>query len=361
MYLSGPCIFNFTLNALPEIRELGFNEIEVSTGPSSVFPNSAEPTGKPRIIDSTSGIKTGQLREVLDRCAELGLKVDLGMTAHQMPQWVFKQWPDARNASPNFMLPYDIEHPEVKRLLKRWYEIVMPQIAGHPALNSIWVANEPGYLNPNQRNVAIFRSWLEQKYGTMARLNKAWGTHLESFEQISPGAGRAYIPGGAATQAAQADWWWYSSERLARHFAWFRDLVHQYDPKLPVSIKLFNATFNPQFKPPMRANEEPIEDLMEIEGYDGGSYPFAKSYADFLRSLSPKKPLANLEYKFGSPPQRTKLDFWKEAMKGASLNDWWCWHPKPTFSPVPGNSIALYEAAMDQARYSTAASAGDGV
>ncbi len=348
VFLSGPCVFNFTLGELPMIRDLGFNVIQVSTGPSAVFPTSDQATGTPRIIDYNERIKTGDVKDVLDQCAKLGIKVDLGLTAHFMPKWFYEKHPDAKNNAPNFMMPYDIESPDARKLIENWYAVVMPEIANHPALNSIWIVNEPGYLNPNERNLVLFRQWLKDKYKTVDAMNKTWGTKLADFDAITAGKGRDYIPGGVTTSPANADWWWFSSERVTRHFEWMRDLVHKYDPTVFVSAKLFNATFNPGFKPPMRTNEEPVDDLMAYAGYDGGSYPFAKSYADFLRSLSPEKPIANLEYKFASPPQRARLDFWKEAIKGAGLIDWWCWHTKPAFSRAPSYSIALYAAALDK-------------
>src|SRR5690606_26450536 len=61
IFLSGPCFFNFTIKYLPVARDLGFNVIQVSTGPSSVFETSEEPTGVPRIIDYNERTKTGEL------------------------------------------------------------------------------------------------------------------------------------------------------------------------------------------------------------------------------------------------------------------------------------------------------------
>lgn len=348
VFLSGPCFFNFTIRYLPVARDLGFNVIQVSTGPSSIFETSAEATGVPRITDYNERIRTGALVEVLDQCAKFGIKVDLGLTSHFMPKWVYEQWPDAKNQFVLWdMMPYDIEHPEVLNLIQRFYEIVMPQIAGHPALNSIWVANEPEYMNPNERNMAIFQPWLQAKYGTIDALNKAWGTALEAFEEIRASGKRGNpVPDAVSTDAARLDWWTYSTERLVRHFQWQKDLIHRYDPDLPITVKLYNGTFNPQFKPMSRADEESSFRIMDYMGISGGSYPFSKPYKDFLRSHDPAKPLANLEYKFGSPAARTQLDFWQEAMQGVTHINWWCWHPNPAFSPVPTSAQSMHQAAL---------------
>ncbi len=347
MFLSGPCFFNFTIKYLPVARELGFNVIQVSTGPNSIFETSEEATGIPRISDYNEKTKTGGLVEVLDQCAELGIKVDLGLTSHFMPKWVYEKWPDAKNQFVLYnMMPYDIEHPEMLKLVERFYDNVMPQIAGHPALNSIWIANEPEYMNPNERNIAIFRPWLQEKYKTIENLNKAWGTELKSFDDIvASGRKGNPVPDAASTNGAKRDWWKYSTERLMRHYEWQKGLVHKYDPTIPVTAKLYNGTFNPQFKPMSRADEESTFDLFgSYMGISGGSFPFSKPYKDFLRSLNPSQPMANLEYKFGGV--LTKLFFWQETMQGVTNNNWWCWHPNRTFSAVPKDAESMHQAAL---------------
>lgn len=345
VFLNGPCYFGFTLPYLADARKLGFNVVEISLGPDSIFPDSEEPTGTARIDPKIK--KGNELVAILDQCQALGLKVDLGLTPHFLDDWVYEKWPDARNKFVLYgMMPYDIEHPDMLKLIETFYETVMPQIAGHPALNSIWIANEPEYMNPNERNMAIFRPWLKKKYETIEALNEAWGTKLSSFDEIvASGRKGNPVPDAASTDAAKYDWWKYSTERLMRHWDWQKSLIRKYEPDLPVAVKLYNGTFNPQFKPVSRADEESSYDHMDYIGLSGGSFPFSKSYKDFMRSVDPSKPLANLEYKFGG--LRAKLDFWQETMQGCSHIDLWCWHPNHAFSPVPSDARSMYYAALD--------------
>ncbi len=340
MFLSGPCFFDFTAKYIPVAAELGFNVIQVSFGPDRVFPKSLDEVAVPHVGSQT-------LPELLDECEKLGIKVDLGLTSHFMPKWVYEKYPDARNKFVLYgMMPYDIEHPEVLKVIQKFYDTVMPTIANHPALNSIWIANEPEYMNPNERNIAIFRPWLEAKYKTIDNLNKAWGTELKSFDEIVAGGRKGHpVPDAVSTGGAMLDWWKYSTERVMRHFKWQKDLIHKYDPTLPVSAKLYNGTFNPQFKPMSRVDEESAFDMFgSYMGMDGGSFPFSKPYKDFLRSLEPTQPMANLEYKFGGI--LTKLFFWQETMQGVTDNNWWCWHPKRAFSAVPKDAQSMHQAAL---------------
>ena len=58
----------------------------------------------------------------------------------------------------------------------------MKEVAGHPALNSIWLANEPCMLNIGPRSGALFREEMRKKYATLETLNAAWGTTFADFE-----------------------------------------------------------------------------------------------------------------------------------------------------------------------------------
>ena len=340
VFLCGPAMFNFLIHELPIVKEYGYNVIGVSTGPDSVFPDSPEPTGELRIIDYNKS--EGAVCKVLDRCRELGLKVDLGLTCHFMPKWVYEKYPDARNTGPNFMMPYDIEHPEVLKLIERWYEIVMPMVAKHPALNTIWIANEPGYLNYGERNLALFREELRVKYGTVERLNEAWGTDHKSFDSVKKAPKFS-----SERQTPYVDWWYFSQGRVTRHFNWMKELIRKYDKEVPVCVKTMHDMMNPYFRISARINTEEVSDMSEALGFDSGTYPFHMCYYDWLRSLSPSKPLMNLEFYAFGPAERTKLAMWKAVMHGVAATDWWCWHPKDSFTSALSKAASMYHCARE--------------
>ena len=340
IFLSGPCIFNFVIQDLPVVRDFGFNLISVSTGPNSIFPDSDEPTGELRVIDYNTS--EGALVKVLARCQELGLKVDLGLTSHFMPGWLYEKHPDAKNRFANFMMPYDIEHPAALKLIERFYGIVMPQIANHPAINSIWVANEPGYSNFGERNLALFRTWLHGKYQNIEALNTAWGTTWKSFDEV-----RNAPKFQTEQQVPGVDWWNYSQARVTRHFSWMKSMVREHDPGVPVCVKTMHDMLNPYFRISARINQEEVSDISEVLGFDCGTYPFAMCYYDWLRSLSPEKPLMNLEFYAFGPAERTKLAMWKAVMHGVAAADWWCWHPKDSFSSALSKAASMYHCARE--------------
>jgi len=340
VFLCGPGMFNFVIQDLPVVRDFGFNLIGVSTGPDSIFPDSEEPTGELRIIDYNTS--EGAVVKVLARCQELGLKVDLGLTSHFMPGWLYEKHPDAKNRFTNFMMPYDIEHPAALELIKRFYGIVMPKLANHPAVNSIWVANEPGYSNFGERNLATFRTWLQGKYRNIEALNAAWGTIWKSFDEI-----RRAPRFEKERQVPSVDWWHYSQARVTRHFAWMKSMVRKHDQDVPVCVKTMHDMLNPYFRISARINQEEVSDMSEALGFDCGTYPFAMCYYDWLRSLSPEKPLMNLEFYAFGPAERTKLAMWKAVMHGVAATDWWCWHPKDSFSSALSKAASMYHCARE--------------
>ena len=67
--------------------------------------------------------------------------------------------PDARlqGYSTAGFIPFDIEHPAALAFTERFFDIAMKEVAGHPALNSIWLANEPTYYSISPLSAALFR------------------------------------------------------------------------------------------------------------------------------------------------------------------------------------------------------------
>ena len=144
-----------------------------------------EPTGKLLVADYDDPELT--VRRFLDKCLELGIKVDLGLNMHPMPEWFFEKYPDARlqGFTNSGFIPFDIEHPAARAFTERFLEIAMKEVAGHPALNSIWLANEPVMLNVGPLSESIFREEMREKYVEINALNKAWGSEFVDFESIT--------------------------------------------------------------------------------------------------------------------------------------------------------------------------------
>lgn len=308
--------------------------------PPSGGPAIPAPTGKLLVADYND--KKLTVRRFLDRCSELGIKVDLGLNMHPAPQWFFDQHPDARlqGYSVAGFIPFDIEHPAALELTERFLDAAMKEVANHPALNSIWLANEPSLYNMGPLSAARFRAEMREKYGSIGAFNAAMGTAYADFEAVEP------PPLGSGSRLG-TEYWWFNLRRLTHFFTFMQQCVRKHDKTVSTCFKLNNLQMG-WYCPPMNVDQEAVTDISEIIGMDSGTMPFARPYYDWLRSLSPEKPLVNLEFKGGG--DATWLTMWRAALWGMAAIDWWCWHPKPTFSSAMCYTVALHEGPLAMAQ-----------
>ncbi len=342
VFAAGVHLFSLWLDELPVVRELGYTAIHVSAASRSVFPEADSAAGELRLGDLAGPPENNaSVRALLDRCAELGLKVNLTLTSNP-PDWFFVKHPAAklRGGSAERKLRYDIEDPDALQWIERYYDAAMPQIAGHKALNSICLADEPTLLNLGARSAALFREHVQGKYGTVEKLNGAWCTDYASFADIRIDRS----PRTAMSASAQLEFWWFNLGRLTRHLEWLSSLVRKHDPDLPVTFKLNDTPLGLPCPVPDVAREA-VADLGQVAGFGAGMRLSDKPFADLLRSLSPDKPLVNLELPNGA--SRIRLDFWKGALSfGLAGFDAGCWYPRPGFWPSRGHAPTLHAGAL---------------
>jgi hypothetical protein len=74
--------------------------------------------------------------------------------------------------------------------------------------------------------VAHYRAWLEMKYGQVAHLNDAWGTHYASFADITP-------PAPPVRDLPSMDWLRYRNASMADRFVYHFSAIKSVDPSRP--------------------------------------------------------------------------------------------------------------------------------
>lgn len=336
VFMSGMCMFALWMD-FETVREFGYNLVHLGLTPGSIYPDSEEPTGKPRMADYNDPSKDG-LVDVLDTCERLGIKVDVGVCMNPLPEWFYEKYPAARlnGFTVAGMVPYDIENPDVQRFLSDYYKEVMKAIGGHPAINSIWLANEPTYYNLGEPSTALFQEEMSVKYGGLEGINKAWGMSLTNMVEVRPW--------GSLNEKGNTDFWWFNLGRLTKHFQWMSDEIHKHDPEVPTCFKLNNLIMG-WYSPIQNVDQEAVSDIGKIIGCDSGAYPFAIPYYDWLKSLDPDRPVVNLEFKSGGI--RAGLDLWKVALHGHAGVDFWCWHGNPKFSTAMTHTSNLHRQALE--------------
>jgi beta-galactosidase len=153
-----------------------------------------------RLEPAPGKYQMGWLQEVLDLAGERGLSVVLGTPTATPPKWLVDRMPD--------MLPIDQEGRPKKFGSRRHYCFshsgyraesarIVTKLAEtfgqHPALAAWQTDNEYGchgtILSYSDAARVGFRTWLEDKYEAIERLNQAWGNvfwsmEYESFDEI---------------------------------------------------------------------------------------------------------------------------------------------------------------------------------
>ena len=92
--------------------------------------------------------------------------------------------------------------------------------------------NHAGFWCAEPPAVAAFQSWARRKFGAIARLNRAWGARLSSFEEL-----RFLLPGqpmGDARWIDQAEW--YRGAMTAWCEVWLRSARRHAPPGLPIYL-----------------------------------------------------------------------------------------------------------------------------
>ncbi|MCM3696126.1 beta-galactosidase [Microbacterium oleivorans] len=171
----------------------------------------------------------GWLDDVIALLHANGIAVDLGTPTASPPAWFFAQYPDARavtkdGVSMGFGARGMVSHsaPEYRAAIARIASALAERYGDHPAVVLWHIHNEYGVpvgedFSPHA--VRAWRRWLEEKYGSIAGLNAAWGTafwgqHYEEWDHVgAPAAAPSTI-----NPAQKLDWARFTDAMLRECF-----------------------------------------------------------------------------------------------------------------------------------------------
>ena len=162
------------------------------------------------------------------------------------PPWLAHRYPeslpvteDGRTLWPGGRQAYCPSSPAYRERALELCRRMAERYGRHEAVVLWHVGNEFGNHNAwchCDTSAAAFRWWLERRYGSVERLNDAWGTQFwsqryDDFEQVLP-------PRSAPTHAnptQQLDFARFSSDQLLDNFVVERDVLHRLSPGVPVT------------------------------------------------------------------------------------------------------------------------------
>lgn len=133
--------------------------------------------------------------EWLDRIVDLlwknGIQTLMGTPTSQPPPWLYRKYPDlypvnAEGIRYNFggRYLYCFNHPAMVEYTHKIVSAIAKRYANHPAVIGWHIDNEFGHVTREcyckEYCEPAFHKWLGARYGTLERLNDAWGTSFWS-------------------------------------------------------------------------------------------------------------------------------------------------------------------------------------
>lgn len=177
--------------------------------------------------------------EAIRILADHGIKVLMCTPSRTPPPWVYRKHPgvvnttvDGRLNNAGFRYLIGLAHPEFVALAQRIDQAVIEHFARNDAITGWQIDNEVGQGNDCycERCRTLFHAYLREKYGTVERLNAAWGTHFWSFTSTDfadvPFPDRLQHPSPQLALAYRR----FMSKLNVDFTRWRYELIHRLDP-----------------------------------------------------------------------------------------------------------------------------------
>jgi beta-galactosidase len=155
-------------------------------------------------------INLATVAQVISDARQNGLLVYFGVTMEQAPAWLWKKYPDASmvyetgqpyNDPTQYLFPNDAKpgpcwhHPGAREAGSRFVEGVGREIGKYDNILvwNVWQEIGFGNMRPGHMGLCYcantlreFRIWLQEKYGTLAALNRVWLSGYADWDEIEP-------------------------------------------------------------------------------------------------------------------------------------------------------------------------------
>ncbi|WP_098749003.1 beta-galactosidase [Paenibacillus sp. EZ-K15] len=192
------------------------------------------------------------LDETIDRLYRNGVYICLATSTGAHPAWMARKYPDVlrvdyegrkrkfggrHNSCPN--------SPTYRKYAKIMAGKLAERYKAHPAVLIWHVSNEYGGYCYCDNCAAAFRTWLEQRYGTLDAVNKAWNTRFwgHTFydweDIVVPNALSEEWSGNRTNfQGISLDYRRFQSDSLLDCYKLERDELKRITPDIPVTTNL---------------------------------------------------------------------------------------------------------------------------
>jgi beta-galactosidase len=247
----------------------------------------------------------GWLDRVIDLLHEGGIAVDLATATASPPPWASAIYPELLPSDENGAVywpgsrqQFAPTSPVYRRLAAELVTRLAERYAAHPAVTMWHVNNEYGcHLNLDYSDAArdAFRVWLEDRFGTIAELNEAWGTYFwsqrySSFAEVFPPRKAPY----SHNPAQLIDFRRFTSDALLECYLMEKRIIRASGATQPITTNFMGA-FKPADYWRWAQEMDVITDDCYPDPNDPESFRAAAFQRDLMRSLKPHVPWLLME------------------------------------------------------------------
>ena len=178
------------------------------------------------------------LAEIIDKLHARGIQTILATPSATRPAWMAHKYPEVRRVRADRVRElYNRRHnycytsPIYREKVRAINEKLAQRFGDHPAVILWHISNEMGGECHCPLCQEEFRRWLQNRYGSLAALNKAWNTRFWSHDYSDWAQIESPAPQGEnAIQGLTLDWKRFVSSRHVDFFRFERDVVRQFAP-----------------------------------------------------------------------------------------------------------------------------------
>jgi beta-galactosidase len=247
----------------------------------------------------------GWLDRMMDLLAANGINADLATATAAPPPWLAHKYPDSLPMTkdgitlfPGSRQQYDPHSVAYRELGSRLVTRLAERYKSHPALAMWHINNEYGcHVSESftPAATAAWRKWLQARYGTIERLNDAWGTafwsqRYDDWAEINaPRTAPTFI-----NPTQQLDWRRFSNDSILDLMKMEVDILRKITPDVPVVTNFMGF-----FKPLDYWEWAKHEDVVSTDNYPDPMEAFSPIYSamhyDLMRSLRQGQPWVLME------------------------------------------------------------------
>lgn len=232
VFFTGYGHFSTARKYIPKWPRLGVNIIQIETGPRSTLPQEDVVTSDP--IRSYIG-------GALEEGARNNVMVCWLASPHYFPSWALDKWPELKLGGGGF-LHFTVDAPQARDIIRRHLETSLSVIKDSPALHSICLSNEPVYTNWRQDpfRLAEWVAYLQSKFGSVDKLNEAWGTSYKSFQDVTL-MDTGSLPREADMTPLRYEMARFNMNEFSAFHRFMTDVIHHQNPRILTHAKVMNV------------------------------------------------------------------------------------------------------------------------